>query len=73
MAMCPSYFIILLCLTPENFTLQVESSATQWVKLKVYLEFLHIYISKIGIHLHVPELMSEVQKLMFQTEFSGIK
>ena len=26
------YFIILLCLTPDNFTRQGESAATQWVK-----------------------------------------
>jgi hypothetical protein len=26
------YFIILLCLTPDNFTHQGESAATQWVK-----------------------------------------
>jgi BarA-like signal transduction histidine kinase len=25
------YFIILLCLTPDHFTRQVESAATQWV------------------------------------------
>jgi hypothetical protein len=25
------YFSILLCLTPEYFTRQVESAATQWV------------------------------------------
>jgi hypothetical protein len=26
------YFIILLCLTPDDFTHQGESAATQWVK-----------------------------------------
>jgi hypothetical protein len=26
-----SYFSILLCLTPDDFTRQVESAATQWV------------------------------------------
>ena len=26
------YFIILLCLTPDDFTCQGESAATQWVK-----------------------------------------
>ena len=26
------YFSILLCLMPDNFTRQVESAATQWVK-----------------------------------------
>jgi hypothetical protein len=26
------YFIILLCLTPDGFTHQGESAATQWVK-----------------------------------------
>jgi hypothetical protein len=26
------YIIILLCLTPDDFTHQEESSATQWVK-----------------------------------------
>ena len=33
--MCPdvSYFIILLCLTPDDFTRQGEIAATQWVKL----------------------------------------
>jgi hypothetical protein len=25
------YFSILLCLTPDDFTCQVESAATQWV------------------------------------------
>ena len=25
------YFSILVCLTPDNFTRQVESAATQWV------------------------------------------
>ena len=25
------YFIILLCLTPDDFTCQGESAATQWV------------------------------------------
>ena len=25
------YFSILLCLTPDDFTRQVESAATQWV------------------------------------------
>ena len=34
MAMYPDapYFGILLCLTPDDFTRQVESAATQWVK-----------------------------------------
>jgi hypothetical protein len=34
MAMHPdvTYFIILLCLTPDNFTHQGESAGTQWVK-----------------------------------------
>jgi hypothetical protein len=33
MAMCPDapYFIILLCLMPDDFTRQGESAATQWV------------------------------------------
>jgi hypothetical protein len=26
------YFSILLCLTPDGFTRQVESAATQWVR-----------------------------------------
>jgi hypothetical protein len=31
--MCPDvpYFIILLCLTPDDFTRHGESAATQWV------------------------------------------
>ena len=29
------YFIILLCLTPDNFTRQWESAATQWVNTMV--------------------------------------
>ena len=29
--MRPSYFIILLCLTPDEFTRQEESAATQWL------------------------------------------
>ena len=28
----PSYFIILLCLMPDDFSRQKESAATQWVK-----------------------------------------
>jgi hypothetical protein len=28
------YFGILLCLTPDDFTLQVASAATQWVNKK---------------------------------------
>jgi hypothetical protein len=37
MAMRPDapYFIILLCLTPDNFTHQGESAATQWVNYYV--------------------------------------
>jgi hypothetical protein len=33
--MCPDalYFIILLCLTPDDFTRQGESAATQWVNM----------------------------------------
>jgi hypothetical protein len=27
------YISILLCLTPDNFTSQVESAATQWVNI----------------------------------------
>jgi hypothetical protein len=29
------YFIILLCLTPDDFTRQGESTATQWVKMNI--------------------------------------
>ena len=29
------YFIILLCLMPDNFTCQGESAATQWVNLTI--------------------------------------
>jgi hypothetical protein len=32
------YFSILLCLTPDDFTRQVESAATQWVKSHCALE-----------------------------------
>jgi hypothetical protein len=35
------YFVILLCLMPDNFTHQGESAATQWVNLlldPVYLK-----------------------------------
>jgi hypothetical protein len=28
------YFVILLCQTPDDFTRQGESAATQWVKVK---------------------------------------
>jgi hypothetical protein len=28
------YFSILLCLMPDDFTRQVESAATQWIKVK---------------------------------------
>jgi hypothetical protein len=29
------YFSILLCLTPDDFTRQVESAATQWIKVTI--------------------------------------
>jgi hypothetical protein len=29
------YFIILLCLTPDDFTRQGERAATQWVKIEL--------------------------------------
>jgi hypothetical protein len=32
------YFSISLCLTPEDFTHQVESAATQWVKGKIHIQ-----------------------------------
>jgi hypothetical protein len=32
------YFSILLCLTPDNFTHQVESAATQWVEWGLWLQ-----------------------------------
>jgi hypothetical protein len=31
------WFSILLCLTPDDFTRQVESAATHWVKKKKYV------------------------------------
>ena len=31
------YFSILLCLTPDDFTRQVESAAPQWVKWNIIL------------------------------------
>jgi hypothetical protein len=34
------YFIILLCLTPDNFTCQGESAATQWVKIETIRLFI---------------------------------
>ena len=34
------YFSILLCLTPDDFTRQVESAAAQWVK--------YVYCTSIG-------------------------
>jgi hypothetical protein len=38
-ALCPNapYFIILLCLMPDDFTCQGESAATQWVNLPMHL------------------------------------
>jgi hypothetical protein len=30
-----AYFIILLCLTPDDFTCQGESAATQWVNFSI--------------------------------------
>jgi hypothetical protein len=32
------YFIILLCLMPDNFTHQGESGGAQWVNVKVKLK-----------------------------------
>jgi hypothetical protein len=43
-----AYFIILLCLTPHDFTCQGESTATQWVNMAnshsqvIYLLFMKI-------------------------------
>ena len=36
-AMCPDapYFIILLCLTPDDFTRQGKSDATQWILIQL--------------------------------------
>jgi hypothetical protein len=37
------YFSILLCLTPDDFTCQVESAATQWIKLdQIKVNHLHV-------------------------------
>jgi hypothetical protein len=50
MAMHPDapYFAILLCLTPDDFTLQGKSVATQWVNLIIYnncdITFLNVFI-----------------------------
>ena len=38
----------------------------------VYLELLRIYISKIGVQLHVPESMSGVQKVNFPDWFTAV-
>jgi hypothetical protein len=35
------YFSILLCLTPDDFTRQVESVVTQWVKLTIVIYCSH--------------------------------
>ena len=49
--------------------LVIVQSSQIWTKQDytkmVYLEHLHIYISKIGVYLHVPESMSGVQKVNF--------
>ena len=39
------YFIILLCLTPDDFTRQRKSAATQWVKL-IYIGRVCMYIDQ---------------------------
>ena len=31
------FFIILLCLMPDDFNYQEESSGTQWVKVRSYI------------------------------------
>jgi hypothetical protein len=43
-AMCPDapYFIILLYLTPDDFTHQGESVATQWVNMRFLIVLLTI-------------------------------
>jgi hypothetical protein len=33
------YFSVLLCLTPDDFTRQVESAATQWVNYHILYLF----------------------------------
>jgi hypothetical protein len=38
------YFSILLCLTPDDFTCQVESAATQWV-IKLQQNTISLYIT----------------------------
>jgi hypothetical protein len=37
------YFGILLCLTPDDFTRQVESAATQWVNNRLTLLYKRAY------------------------------
>ena len=37
------YFIILLCLTPDDFTRQGKSVATQWVDQTIYQSILLIH------------------------------
>jgi hypothetical protein len=43
------YFIILLCLTPDDFTHQGESLALEWVKLKAFKTAMAGYCRKPGI------------------------
>ena len=39
------YFSILLCLTPDDFTCQVESAATQWVNLQCTQMHIALYFT----------------------------
>jgi hypothetical protein len=42
--------LVLLCLTPDNFTRQVESAATQWVMYILYIyHVVHTPLLKISI------------------------
>jgi hypothetical protein len=59
------YFSILLCLTPDNFTRQVESADTQWVKILISTYILHFSIANIAIYVlpYVTPSASQVSKL----------
>ena len=48
------YFSILLCLTSDDFTHQVDSAATQWVKLSTCLLRIH-YFPPLAIFVQVPK------------------
>ena len=57
-AMCPvaRYYIILICITPDDFTCQGESAATQWVKWQFQLQCKH-YCWSVGVLLMMNKMV----------------